>query len=375
MWVMSITGCSTTLPSQAHQAFDSCNYNKVQEVIASMDVKEKDILLYDLALLSAGVHGNMPDVGIKYGTRALSNMWSFGDAVRGNVSLVSSEAARDYKGEPYEKTMAGIYLGTLFFNQGDFENARAAFQKAVLASATKSKVRNENVPLAHFLLGLVMAHLGQEDNARISLEKAQMYSDVFDQLTPDDYLKIQTLVIAETGQAPKKIRTGPGNSVVDYQPLRSNIQSASLRINDQLVTSTAMVEDLYIQAKENERAKKEAIQKTKGVVKDVSTVVAIGAATQADESKTARNVAIVAGLLAVANQSQADTRQWSFLPARLHITWSDQPQDPGQVDYSLMFYDRNRRVLHPYTQRWTDMREADRPKIYIQKAKTCGTKQ
>lgn len=283
--------------------------------------------------------------------------------------MVSSEAARDYKGEPFEKTMAGIYLGSLFFNQGDYENARAAFQKAVLASQTKSnKTKNEKVPLAHFLLARTFQVLGQEDNARISLEKAWKYSTVLEKVQVDSLSKIHTIVIVETGSAPKKHRSGPGRSLIEYEHNYSKFLGANLFVNDQFTSETRVVEDLFVHAKENERSKKAALQATKGVARDVATVVAVDAAVN-DKAE----VALIAGLFALANQSQADIRQWEFLPARLHIAWDMSVLKEGDNTYSLQFLTNSKRINPLVQQQWTDERSQNVPKIYIKKARTCGT--
>ncbi|MCB1197217.1 MAG: hypothetical protein KDK51_02520 [Deltaproteobacteria bacterium] len=359
--------CSTSIPSKAIEYFESCQEDAGIELLKGKEVKDKDILLFDLALLSFAVHSDETRLGIRHGSRALSNMWTLGDEKRGKLSMASSEAARDYKGEPFEKTMAGIYLGAIFFNIGDYQNARAAFQKAVLASETKSdKTKNEKVPLAHFLLAKTFDILGQEDNAKISLEKAQKYSDVMQSLRPKDLSSIHTIVVVETGQAPRKVRTGPGNSLITYQHDYSPFLGANLYNNGNLIGGTKVVEDLYVHAKENERGKKEALQGTKGAIRDASTVVAVGAADNDNGG-----VALVAGILALANQSQADTRQWSLLPARLHITWDASKLYEGKNDYKLQFLTNSRRIDPLVQQNWTDERTASEPKIYIKKARHC----
>ncbi|MCB0272733.1 MAG: hypothetical protein KDD46_06945 [Bdellovibrionales bacterium] len=364
-------GCSTTLPSQATQYFDRCEDKQAIDVLTSIEVKEKDILLFDLALLSLGVYSQNEDITIRHGTRALSNMWTLGDEKRGKASMVSSEAARDYKGEPFEKMMAGIYLGAAFFNRADYENARASFQKAVLATETKSEKVYDNSPLAYFLLAKTLNLLGQNDNAKIALEKAKKYAIALEKINVDDLPTMQTIVVVETGQAPLKYRTGPGKSLIDYKRRYSPYLGANLYVDQTLTSGTKVIEDLYVHAKENERAKKETLQATKGVVRDAATATAIIAASEADHSKNARNVAIVAGLIALANQSQADVRQWEYLPARLHITWSALELSTGRHDFALQFL-TNSQIIDPVvTQSWSDDRVVNQPKIYIKRAKSC----
>lgn len=363
--VFFLQACSTQLPSQSISYFEQCRDDEAIHVLSKMKVKEKDLLLYDLALLSIGVHSNQTDLGIRHGTRALSNMWTLGDVSRGKASMASSEAARDYKGDPFEKSMAGIYLGILFFNEADYDNARASFQKAVMGNQFKSEKAQENLPLAHFLLARTFSVLGQEDNARVSLEKAKQFSPLFSTLELEDIKELQTILIVEQGKVPQKVRRGPGNSLIDFQKKSGADMGARFWIDQQLIGQTNVVEDLYQHAKENERGGKNTLQATKGVVRDASTIVAIQAASQAGQSKEAGSVAVVAGLLALANQSQADTRQWQMLPEKLGILWSKKPVEDKEHRFSVDFIGRGQ----PLT--WVEDRKKEQPKIYIKKPRNC----
>lgn len=365
--VFFLCACSTQLPSQVHQYFESCNEEAAVEVIRSLQKKEKDVLLFDLALLSLGVHGGYESLVLKHGKQALSNMWTHGDKKRGNLSLFTSEAARDYKGEPFEKIMAGLYVGSVLFNQGDFENARAAFQKAVMASQTKSeKTINENVPLLHFLLAKTFLILGQKDNARVSLEKISKYSGFAQGLTLDSLSQIHTIVVGETGHAPQKNRSGPGQSLIEYRPLYSRFLGADFWDGQVYLGDSHMAEDMLVHAVETERFKREVIQVAKGVLRDAAIIAAAESAEEENEK-----VAAVSTILALGIQSQADIRQWELIPARLHVVWDMTPFRPGRRQYMLRFFENTSMRGNHTVARWSDERHSNAPKIYIKKARSC----
>lgn len=116
-------------------------------------------------------------------------------------------------------------------------------------------------------------------------------------------------------------------------------------------------DDLTYQAQTADRKGKTAIQATKGVLREASTVTAIIAANEAANRKnaTAGWVALGAGLFALANQSQADTRQWELLPDRIDLLFSIDPTTPGRHAYSLS----------TQPQVWYEDRTLEYDKIYM----------
>ncbi len=88
-------------------------------------------------------------------------------------AMVGAERAKEWKGDPYEKMMAFLYLGVLLLEDGDYGNALAMSKSAILADTGTSRFqyRSDFVP-AFVLQALAYAELGERENARRSIEQA-----------------------------------------------------------------------------------------------------------------------------------------------------------------------------------------------------------
>lgn len=378
LWLMCVfvflQSCSTRLPPAGIKAYDQCRYDKAIEIFSAASKKPKDALLYDLAILSAAVHKGDFETAKQAGNRAQQQMWGYEGAGAGQASLVSSEALRYYKGEPFEKTMASLYLGVIYFNEQDYQNAKAAFTKAVFAVQTKSEDAKADFSAPYLLLAKTYLKLGDMDNARITLERLQKVYPT-PSLTLERLQKIHTIAFVELGVGPRKIRTGPGDSLIGWQRQRYFDRRARVDMDGQpLPIEFEVRDDLTYQASTTDRGGKTAIQATKGVLREGATATAIIAANEAisRKNKTAGWVALGAGLFALANQSQADLRQWEFLPDRLDLLLSVQPENADRHEYRADFSGRRQIELPTESQVWYDQRNVDQDRIYIVRARNCG---
>lgn len=366
-------GCSNKLPPAGVAAYQACDYQKAKQIFETSEKKKKDALLYDLAILSAAVHSGDVEEVKKAGLRAQQQMWGYEGDAAGTASLISSEAIRFYKGEPFEKTMASMYLGIVYFNEQDYDNARAAFTKAVFAVQTK----NEDIPpdfaAPHVFLAKTYLKLNDEDNARITLERLAKALPKY-RLTVEDLRKTKTIAFVEFGVGPKKIRTGPGGSLIGWQRQNYSVDKVRLGIDGKPLDVMAHVsDDLTYQAQSVDRKGKTAIQATKGVLREAAGVTSVIAANEAivNRNATAGWVALGTGLFALANQSQADVRQWELLPDQILLALSDDPESPGNHEYSAHFYGRGQNELPSLRRVWYDNRKSDQDKVYIINAKAC----
>lgn len=374
--VIWVSACSTHLPPAGLTAYNQCKYDKAIDIFTMADKKDKDALLYDLAILSSAVHQGNAEIVKKSGLRAQQKMWAYEGNGAGVASLISSEALRIYKGDPFEKVMASLYLGIVYFNEQDYDNAKAAFTKAVFAVQTKDENIRPDFAAPYFLLAKTYLKLKDEDNARITLERLKNLLPAH-KLSIEQLKKIHTIAFIEIGKGPIKMRTGPGDSLIAWQRQSYLDRRAMLHIDgkpiDVLFGSN---DDLTYQARTADRGGKTAIQGAKGALREASAVTAIIAANEAAnrKSETAAWVALGTGLFALANQSQADIRQWELLPDRLDLLFSPDPTTPGRHEYSVVYLNRFQNDLSSQPQVWYDERTLDQDKIYIVSAHNCGNK-
>lgn len=380
MMVVGLSSCSVHLPPAGITAYNQCDYSKAIETFSKTPKKEKDSLLYDLALLSVAVHSGDSQSVKKIGLKAQQQMWGYEGAGRGQASLVSSEAIRIYKGEPFEKTMASMYLGIVYFNEGDYENAKAAFTKAMFAVQTKGEDSVADFASPLILLAKTYLKLNDRDNASVVMNRLEKLipQNQFDLSALD---QIKTIAFVELGKGAKKIRIGPGGSLVGWQRQPSGERNAHLRVDGKSSEVFRTMDDLKYQAETVDRGGKTAIQGTKGVLREASTVTAIIATNEAinRKNKTAGWVALGAGLFALANQSQADVRQWELLPDRVLLILSPDPLTEGRHEFEVEFegghWNRYQNQLPSSHQLWYDQRKANLDQIYIVRANSCEKNQ
>ncbi len=371
--ILLFVSCSTRLPVAGINAFHSCDYSRAISIFDKKAKQEgKDYVLFNLALLSASLWAADYERAEKASTNAQRVMWSDSGKGKGVASLASAEAIKIFKGEPFEKAMASIYSGIIYFNKGDFDNARAAFSKAGLAIKQKKESHQEDFALPFLLQAKVFLKLGELDNARIALEKVKKIYPDYRELDIEMLKSKNILFLIELGQAPLKARTGPGASLIEWKRRGYAEQSASISVDDRPIGAPLEVGDLTVQAKTKGWSGKDTIQATKGATREAATVTAVIAADEASRgNKTAGWVALGAGLFALANQSQADIRQWEFLPDRILFLAGNIP--PGKHHFQATFYDSSKVPLPGYDQVWyEDIKSERENRIFLIRRGLCS---
>lgn len=368
--------CSTRLPPKGVNAFFSCKDEEAISVFKK-EIKEgdKDYVLFNLAVLSAAVQAGDAKTAEVASLNAQRIMWSDAGKGRGVGSLVSAESIKIFKGEPFEKAMASVYSGILYFNQGDFDNARASFNKAVLAIRQKEPPHQEDFGLVFLLQAFVFLKMGEKDNARIALEKAQAAAPALKSFNYKDMERTNSLAILEVGITPRKVRKGPGASLVDWVRQSYPEQGATIYLDDVEIGSAVEAGDMTDQAKTKGTTGKDVVQGTKGVARDAAVVTTVIAADQAARgNKTAGWVALGTGVFALANQSQADVRQWELLPDR--ILALPMKLTPGNHTLRVRFRSAGGSSLPQYDQVWYVNVGADRPeRILLFRSRRCPSRE
>ncbi len=88
-------------------------------------------------------------------------------------ATLGAEDRKEWKGDPFEKMMAFLYLSTQLYASGDYGNALAMTKSAILSDTgtSRSPYRSDFVP-AFVMQAMAFMALGEKGNAERSLEQA-----------------------------------------------------------------------------------------------------------------------------------------------------------------------------------------------------------
>ncbi len=365
--------CSTHLPAAGVKAYDACDYARATKVFeGKANEGDKNFVLYNLAILSSAIHGGDEEKAEKASQAAQQTMWSDVGKGRGEASLVSAEAIKIFKGEPFEKAMAAIYGGIIYYNKGDYDNARASFTKATLAIKQKEKNRDD-FALAYLLLAKLAFKLGEDDNARIALENVKKVYPHHPLLSPEKLKAANIIFLAELGKMPEKVRKGPGGSLIEWQRRNYPERGVEIEIDGAAKGEGAEIADLTNQARSKGWTGKDTVQITKGITHDAAAATTVIAANEAAKgNETAGWVALGAGLFMLADQSKADTREWELLPDRI-LTFGTHLA-PGRHEVRVRFYAEGKSPLPRYDQLWYYDIQTGEERMVLVRGQPCPPK-
>jgi len=115
------------------------------------------------------------------------------------------ENIKDFKGEPYERSMVFYYLGLAYLAEGDFENARASFKAGEFQDTLSSEEEYQaDFALLNYLSGWASKCNGDDELAEDAFSAAHEHRHTL--TAPED--SMSTLVIYESGDAPVKYPAG-----------------------------------------------------------------------------------------------------------------------------------------------------------------------
>jgi len=261
------------------------------------------------------------------------------------------EAKKTFIGEPYERSMAYIYRGILYWMDGEPDNARACFRSAEFEdSDAENRQYAGDWVLPDYLDGLATMKLGGDGMDAFKRAQAAARGIKLPPYNP----KANVLIFLEFGPGPTKFATGQYGEELRIRTVPSSVTSAEIRV-DSLKIPVAPTDDVCFQATTRGGRVMDHILGKKAVFKSATgaagNLALMGGLTTAAVSgdRTAQEVGLgiaLAGLVttivSAATLPAADTRTWDNLPQ--YLSFACFPLPVGQHVMTVQFLDPSRRV-------------------------------
>ncbi len=359
-------------------AYLSGNFSLSKRVLEPLAEKtDEDYVLNNLRLGSAAFALHDFDLAERAYVRAyqIMNATKVNDAGREAAMVWLSENKRVWRGEPYERAVANLQLGMLYYAEGDYSNARGAFENALFklrdyksADAKNYDEQESNFAVALLMLGRCWTQLGRTDEATRYFDRAVALRPQVGSLAGELADRSNNVLLyVEYGFGPRKVEEGMDGNALGFYPHPSqagDIPIPRVLVDGRDMSSQSLNEPLYdtlAMAMDRRWQKIDTIRKTKSYLGTGLMVAGAGAtiygADRRDEGAAMVGVGMmVAGALLKAS-SQADIRTWEMAPRTSFIIPLKVP--PGEHDITVTF------PTGVY-QTWRGMRiEPDRETTYL----------
>jgi len=286
-------------------------------------------------------------------------------------SYFHAEAKKTFIGEPYERCMAYIYRGIIYWMDGEPDNARACFRSAEFEdSDTANHKYAGDWVLPEYLDGFITTQLGGD--GADAFKRAQ--ADARGVNLPPYNPKANALFFVEFGPGPIKYATGRYKEELRFRTAPSPVASAELRV-DSLQIPIAPTDDVSFQATTRGGRVMDHILGNKAVFKSTTdtagNVALVGglATAAASNDRTVQGVGLgiaLAGLVSkavsAATVPAADTRSWDNLPR--YLSFVSVPLPAGQHVATFQFLDTGGQVMPSLTKTITvNITTTDRDKV------------
>ncbi|WP_414430640.1 hypothetical protein ACMG4M_01960 [Alcanivorax sp. IL3] len=263
----------------------------------------------------------------------IESVYADNDAARKARSLWYEEGEKEFKGEPYERSMVYYYRGLIYLIDGDYGNARATFLNGLLQDAfAEEEQHTTDFASLVYLAGWAARLDGNERLAGEHFEEYRQFRP--DGPVPDD--SDNTLIVAETGTSPRKLADGVGHYELVYRRGKGFTENRAKIAGDGLNQTLYPAEDVFFQAStRGGRAVDRIIEgkvqfkQTTGNVGDAMTSlsdnslitgIAAGAGGGlAAGFNTITAIGVAAQGMSARAKTRADTRYWRSLPDTLHL--------------------------------------------------------
>lgn len=251
-------------------------------------------------------------------------------------SVFNAEAVKDFKGEPYERSMLYFYRGLLYLQEGDYQNARAAFLAAdrhnTLSSA-EDKAFKGDFGLMKYMAGWASYCDGDAVRGEQLVQEARAADS---KMTALPEKPANSIILVDVGPAPVKWGDGEYKQILKFKPGVGLNDTPQLRTAaGRTLDSLAVAGDLAYQATtrggrevDGIMAGKAQFKGTAGKIGNVATAagmqaVAMGAMNGNRDMTNAGFAGMFIGLIAkgveASTNPAADVRAWDTLPGRILV--------------------------------------------------------
>ena len=263
-----------------------------------------------------------------------------------------AESKKTFIGEPYERSMAYIYLGLLYWMAGEPDNARACFRSAQFEdSDAENHTYAADWVLPDYLDGSISQKLGGDGSDAFKRAQANSKNGTL----PPYNAKANVLCFVEFGAGPTKYGSGQYGEELRFMVPQSAVASARIQIEG-LDFPVAPTDDVGFQAQtrggrvmDHILGNKAVFKKTTDVAGNVAVIGGIGTAAFSD-NRTAQEIGLgvaLAGLISkgisAATTPQADTRAWDNLPR--YLSFACLSLAPGKHTMTIQFQTTGGTVL------------------------------
>jgi hypothetical protein len=367
---LTVAGCATTTKQQVALTGDIM----VDGPNAIANGPPRDRVLWQYRIAAAAMRQGKFDLARQNLDDALLTLGGIygkdADAKKAR-SYFHAEAKKSFIGEPYERSMAYIYRGILYWMDGEPDNARACFRSAEFedGDTEKSQYAGDWV-LPDYLDGLVTAKLGGDGSDAFKRAQASAKGVRLPPYNP----KANTVFFVEFGPGPAKYAAGQYGEQLRFRAVSASITAAELKIGS-LQIPIAPTDDVAFQATtrggrlmDHVLGNKAVFKSTTDTVGDVALFGGLATAAASD-NRTAQQVGLgiaLAGLVSkvvsAATVPAADTRTWDNLPR--YLSFASVPLPPGQHVATIQFLDASGRALANLTKTLTiNITTTDRDKV------------
>ena len=362
LWAVSLVllGCASTTPKETVKLTGDINVDAPNAIAQG---PPRDKVLWQYRLAAAAMRQGKFDVARQNLDEALTTLQGiYGPDPNAKKarSYFHAEAKKTFIGEPYERSMAYVYRGILYWMAGEPDNARACFRSAELEdSDTENHAYAGDWVLPDYLDGLATTKLGGDGSDAFKRAEKSAKGVKLPPYNP----KANVLLFFEFGPGPTKYSTGEYGEELRFHVLPSPVNSAEFNV-DGHTYPVAPADDVWFQAStrggrvmDHILGNKAVFKKTTDVVGNVALVGGLSTAAFSD-NRTAQQVGLgvaLAGLLSkgisAATTPQADTRSWDNLPR--YISFANLELAPGQHVITVEFRNPSGAVLSNLTKTLT----------------------